>query len=75
MPDKVSKIPQSETIITSCLQDGSITHIITSKLVGGNVIYTLYESSGGEFVRLGKGPSPLALEDKYQIWETFQQHG
>lgn len=71
MPDKVSKIPQSETVVTSCFKNGSMTYLITSKLVGGNVIYTLYESSGKEFTRLGKGPSPLALENKFQIWGTF----
>lgn len=66
--EKILKLPTSETIATTCVQNGQAKFLITSKQIGGGFLYTLYEICGKEFIRLGKGPSPLELENKFHIW-------
>lgn len=69
MPDgKISRIPALESVVTTCYQDGRERYIITRKLVGGDALYTLYEICGREYQRLGRGPSPIELEKKFQVW-------
>ena len=66
--EKISRLPTSETIATTCVQNGQARFLITSKQIGSGFLYTLYEICGEEYVRIGKGSSPLELENKFHIW-------
>ena len=66
--EKISKIPASETVKVACCKNGAEVYIITSKLMGGGIVYTLYEVVENGYCRLGKGPSPLELENKFHVW-------
>lgn len=66
--EKISKIPASETVKLTCRKDGADRYIITSKLMGSGIVYTLYEVGENGYCRLGKGPSPLELENKFHVW-------
>ena len=66
--DKISRIPASETIKVTCRENGMDKHIITSKLMDGGIVYTLYEVVKDGYYRLGKGLSPLELENKFHVW-------
>ncbi len=56
--EKISKIPASETVKVACCKNGVDVYIITSKL----------EVVENGYCRLGKGPSPLELENKFHVW-------
>ena len=68
LKDKISKIPASETVKVTCRKNGADRYIITSKLMGGGIVYTLCEVVENGYCRLGKGPSPLELENKFHVW-------
>lgn len=63
------KLPPAETVVLTCIREGSPRFVITSKLLGGGTIYTLYELCGTQYRRLGKAPSPLTLESNFHIWD------
>jgi len=63
------KLPPAETVVLTCIREGSPRFVITSKLLGGGTIYTLYEICGAQYRRLGKAPSPGALESTFHIWD------
>lgn len=62
------KIPPVETIAETCVTAGGSRYVITQKIAGIGYQYTLYSCTNGDYTRLGKGNSPLELEEKYQIW-------
>ena len=66
--EKISKIPASETVALTCRKDGSDRYLITAKLLGGGIVYTIYEICKDWYCRLGKGPSPIELENKFHVW-------
>ena len=66
--EKIPKIPESETVKVTCRKNGADRYIITSKLMGGGIVYTLCEVVENGYCRLGKGPSPLELENKFHVW-------
>lgn len=66
--EKISKIPASETVKVTCRKNGADRYIITSKLMGSGIVYTLYEVVENGYCRLGKGPSPLEMENKFHVW-------
>lgn len=66
--EKISKIPASGTVKVTCRKNGADRYIITSKLMGGGIVYTLYEMVKNGYCRLGKGPSPLELKNKFHVW-------
>ena len=63
------KLPPAETVVLTCIKEGSPRFVITSKLLGGGTIYTLYELCATQYRRLGKSPSPGALESTFHIWD------
>lgn len=65
---KIAKLPPSETVATTCFREDGAVFLITSKPVGGGLLYTLYRSEEGGYIRLCKGPSPLELEKNAKIW-------
>lgn len=66
--EKISKMPASETAKVACSKNGTDRYIITSKLMGGGTVYMLYEVVENGYCRLGKGPPPLELENKFHVW-------
>lgn len=56
--EKISKIPASETVKVTCRKDGADRYIITSKLMGGGIIYTLYEIGENGYCRIGRDRCP-----------------
>ena len=59
-------IPKTERIVVTYWNtEGEKVAVLTQKQMDGS--FLLYEVSGREINRLGKGNSPLALEEKYHI--------
>lgn len=59
-------IPKAESIVVTYWNtEGEKVAVLTQKQMDGS--FLLYEVSGKETNRLGKGNSPLALEEKYHI--------
>lgn len=66
--DNLNRLPPSEAVAVTCVKEGMPRFLITAKMLGGGTIYTLYEVCENGYQRLGKGPSPLELENKFHIW-------
>lgn len=49
---------------------GELRYLITSK--PDRVRYNLYELKDGQFIRLGSGPSPKKLEEKFVDWDSLR---
>lgn len=41
--DRLSKLPSSEAVAVTCIREGAPRFLITAKMLGGGIIYTLYE--------------------------------
>lgn len=63
------KVPSGEWITTQYYVKGSCVpaFTLTKKIAGVGVQYTLYRVEEEKLVKLGKGASPLALEEKYGV--------
>lgn len=60
------KYPKGEDACVRCLdRDGNPLFLITTKPLTGN--FFLYEFTKDGLVRLGKGQSPLELEEKFDV--------
>lgn len=60
------KCPKGEVVCVTILdREQNIVFVITEKPLSDQ--HTLYEFSGGKLVRLGRGQSPLELEEKYHV--------
>ena len=60
------KYPRGEDIcVTHFSRDNIPLFLITSKPITG--CFYIYEFSGGTLVKLGKGQSPLELEEKFKV--------
>ncbi len=59
-------IPKTERVECTYLNDkNEVVAILTQKPMDGN--FYLYEVSGKETKKLGKGINPIALEEKYHM--------
>lgn len=67
------RIPAGEVRCVTYLASGNELFVMTSKFVGGGIMYTLYENANGDYERLGRGTSPLELETNYHIQESITQ--
>lgn len=52
-------------------KDKAVKYLVTSKPDRSR--YFLYEVKHGEFIRLGSGPDPQKLEDKFVDWASSCQ--
>lgn len=60
------KYPKGEeTCVTCCDRDGRPLFLITTKPLTG--YFFLYEFTGDGLVKLGKGQSPLELEERFHV--------
>lgn len=60
------KYPKGENVcVTYCERSGKPLFLITTKPLTGH--FFLYEFTGDGLVRLGKGLSPLELEEKFDV--------
>lgn len=60
------KYPKGEEVcVTCCERGGKPLFLITNKPMTG--YFFLYEFTGDGLVKLGKGLSPLELEEKFEV--------
>lgn len=58
-------ISKSEYVLTTYYRDGAIIGATTKHKLQD--IYFFYEFSGADYIKLGKGSSPLELEERYNV--------
>ena len=64
------KYPKGEVAcVTCCERGGKPLFLITHKPLTG--YFFLYEFTGGGLVKLGKGLSPLELEERFEVKERM----
>lgn len=60
------KYPKGEDVcVTCCERGGKPLFLITTKPLSG--YFFLYEFTGDKLIKLGKGSSPLELEERFEV--------
>lgn len=61
------KYPKGEDVCVTCYERGGVKplFLITTKPLTG--YFFLYEFTADELVKLGKGQSPLELEERFEV--------
>lgn len=64
--------PKGEVIwFRYCDSKGHLQYLLTSK-TPTHTEFILYRYSKGSFEKLGKGPNPIVLEEKYGVRKQFE---
>lgn len=62
-------IPKTERVMTTLCKNGIEIGVITVNQMG--TAYYLYETTNGDYRKMGKSDSPLELEQRYKMYDRM----